>query len=514
MYRVILAAVLLGLIYPSFAAFALSLFVSSANAASYTVSLIADGGTAIPSGTGNFHFLTRPSLDGNVVVFKGGQQADVITQNGVYSMEIGGNLQKVVDFNTSIPSAGGNIRGFGGCCSISGNTVAFGASSTTSVSGVYTVSLDTGTINTVADSNTPIPDGTGNFAPYIAGWLPSIDANTVAFQGIGYSPRQNGVYSNVGGSLGVIADSSNGLGGVSAPELDNGNVVFRGGGGVYTNLGGSLRLVADTNTAIPGGAENFSDFDRAVIDGDMIAFVGNTTGDSSGIEGVYLESGGILSAVVDDMTLIPEGAGFFTNFSPLINHISLDDGNIAFVAEGSSGQMGIYLFSDETLSRIVDANMNFAAGKSVETFWLSPEGLSGTSIAFRITFTDKSTGVYLAQTVISIPATIEIEPRKNGQIKNPTGKGDVKVAILTDASFDAMTVDGSTLAFGPNGAGLKRFRTTDVDNDGDLDFLAFFKKADTGIQCGDTEATLTGQTNAAESFGGTDSIVTAGKECR
>jgi hypothetical protein len=47
-----------------------------------------------------------------------------------------------------------------------------------------------------------------------------------------------------------------------------------------------------------------------------------------------------------------------------------------------------------------------------------------------------------------------------------------------------------------------------------LDFLAFFKKADTGIQCGDTEATLTGQTNTAESFEGTDSIVTVGKECK
>ena len=112
------------------------------------------------------------------------------------------------------------------------------------------------------------------------------------------------------------------------------------------------------------------------------------------------------------------------------------------------------------------------------------------------------------------PATIEIEPRKNGQIKNPTGKGDVKVAILTNAGFDAMTVDGSTLAFGPDGASLKRFRTTDVDNDGDLDFLAFFNKADSGIQCADTEVTLTGQTNAAQSIEGTDSIVTAGKECK
>ena len=109
--------------------------------------------------------------------------------------------------------------------------------------------------------------------------------------------------------------------------------------------------------------------------------------------------------------------------------------------------------------------------------------------------------------------SIDIEPKKDGQIRNPTGGGQVKVAILTTAEFDATTVDASTLAFGPSNAAPTRIQTKDVDKDGDLDFLAVFNKTDTGIRCGDTEATLTGETNAAESFEGCDAITTIGNRC-
>jgi len=119
-------------------------------------------------------------------------------------------------------------------------------------------------------------------------------------------------------------------------------------------------------------------------------------------------------------------------------------------------------------------------------------------------------------TLISLPVQvgIDIEPRKDGQIRNPTSGGKVEVAILTTGAFDAMTVNGNTLAFGPNNAAPTRVKTKDIDRDDDLDLVASFEKADTGIQCGDTEATLTGQTNAAGSFEGTDSIITIGKRCQ
>ena len=102
---------------------------------------------------------------------------------------------------------------------------------------------------------------------------------------------------------------------------------------------------------------------------------------------------------------------------------------------------------------------------------------------------------------------------------NPRSKGVIPVAILTTSTadgdsidFDAWDVDPSTLAFGPNGAAITHAEghPADVDLDGDLDMVVHFKTQETGIACGDTEATLTGQTFAGQAIEGTDSVKTAG----
>jgi hypothetical protein len=52
----------------------------------------------------------------------------------------------------------------------------------------------------------------------------------------------------------------------------------------------------------------------------------------------------------------------------------------------------------------------------------------------------------------------------------------------------------------------------DVDGDGNIDMILHFKTQDTGIQCGKTFASLTGQTFDGRVVEGSDSIVTVG--CR
>ena len=52
----------------------------------------------------------------------------------------------------------------------------------------------------------------------------------------------------------------------------------------------------------------------------------------------------------------------------------------------------------------------------------------------------------------------------------------------------------------------------DLDNDGDMDLLFHFRTRETGISCGDTEATLTGQTWDGTLISGTDSVNTV--SCR
>ena len=104
--------------------------------------------------------------------------------------------------------------------------------------------------------------------------------------------------------------------------------------------------------------------------------------------------------------------------------------------------------------------------------------------------------------------TIDIRPASI----NPRSKGVIPVAILTTPAFDATTVDVSTVRFGPgnaseaHGAG----HPEDVDGDGDIDLMLHFRTQDAGIACGDTSATLTGETTGGEAIEGTDTFTTVG----
>lgn len=109
-----------------------------------------------------------------------------------------------------------------------------------------------------------------------------------------------------------------------------------------------------------------------------------------------------------------------------------------------------------------------------------------------------------------IRVAIDIKPGSFPNSVNPRSNGKIPVAILTTASFDASTVDPTTVAFGPNGAAPVHFALEDVDGDGDIDMILHFNTQDTGIACGDTTASLTGQTFSGAAIEGADSIKTAG----
>jgi hypothetical protein len=105
---------------------------------------------------------------------------------------------------------------------------------------------------------------------------------------------------------------------------------------------------------------------------------------------------------------------------------------------------------------------------------------------------------------------IDIKPGKDPNNIKASSRQKIFVAILTAGSFNALDVNFETVAFGPNGATELRGRAKvkDVDRDGDMDLLLRFDTQDTGIACGDTEATLTGMTFGGEAIAGTDTIVT------
>ena len=103
------------------------------------------------------------------------------------------------------------------------------------------------------------------------------------------------------------------------------------------------------------------------------------------------------------------------------------------------------------------------------------------------------------------PVDIDIKPSTFPNDINPASQGVIPVAILTTDEFDASTVDAQTVSFGPGGWEAKpvHYALEDVDEDGDIDMILHFRTQETGIQAGDTSATLTGR-----SFFGTDYIVT------
>lgn len=111
-----------------------------------------------------------------------------------------------------------------------------------------------------------------------------------------------------------------------------------------------------------------------------------------------------------------------------------------------------------------------------------------------------------------VKVQLDIKPGSSQNSINPDNKGVVTVAIITTDDFDAVKVDPLSVTFGPRRAAEAHGKghLEDVDNDGDLDLLLHFDTEDTGIQCGDTSATLVGKTFDKQMIAGSDSIVPVG----
>jgi probable HAF family extracellular repeat protein len=111
-----------------------------------------------------------------------------------------------------------------------------------------------------------------------------------------------------------------------------------------------------------------------------------------------------------------------------------------------------------------------------------------------------------------IVVTIDIKPGESPNSINPKSQGVIPVAILTTDTFDVTTVDPSTVLFGATGTEAPPVQSAleDVDGDGLTDMILHFNTQDTGIQCGDTSASLTGETFSEQAIQGSDSIQTVG----
>jgi len=96
--------------------------------------------------------------------------------------------------------------------------------------------------------------------------------------------------------------------------------------------------------------------------------------------------------------------------------------------------------------------------------------------------------------------TVDIKPGSDSNPIQRSGRGNLPVAILGSDTFDAMDVDVTTLALGPDAAapshdltkpGVFEGHLQDVNGDGYTDLVSHYRIQNTGIASGDTNACLT-----------------------
>lgn len=117
----------------------------------------------------------------------------------------------------------------------------------------------------------------------------------------------------------------------------------------------------------------------------------------------------------------------------------------------------------------------------------------------------------LSEPITIVP--IDIKPGSFPNSINPSRKGVIPVAVLSTITFNATTINPASVYFGAVGSEATplHYAQEDVDHDGDMDLIFHFRTQATGIVCGTTAASLTGNTFSGQVIKGSDSVNTV--EC-
>jgi CSLREA domain-containing protein len=298
---------------------------------------------------------------------------------------------------------------------------------------------------------------------------------------------------------------------------------FTEGGGVRNVFGGTVVLVNSTvsdNSASFGGGIN-NDTGSLTIINSTIA--GNAATNSAG--GMGIENGPVelqntiianntapvvspncgFSGLITSLgnNLIGDNTGCDITFGP--GDIISEPGTVIdprlgpFTDDGSPGRGYFPLLPD---SPAIDAANDESCPVTDQIGNSRSDGDSDGTITCDIGAIEFQAEVIAVQ--------IDIDPHHGLNLIYPRSKGLVWVAVLSESDFDPSQIQISTVRFGPDGATPVRHKIRDINRDGIGDLLLLFKIRATGIACGDTEETLTGETVDGLRFSGTDSVKTIG----
>lgn len=289
--------------------------------------------------------------------------------------------------------------------SLTNNTIAFVAIDRSWQTSLYNVVSQAP--NLIANAQTPIPQGQGNFTGFA---YPSALSNgAIAFWGSGAN-NQEGLYAaNSKGLLNRLVDTTIFIPGTmlrfqhfsypafSRVQAGISNYAFVGvdsnnNQGLYLMKNGKIITIANQNTSIPGSSVGFfTTFKDVSYDGNTgnVAFVGAGI---LGQLGLYIYNGSKIIPALTSQEWLPDTKGQFSRFSMP----NLLGENLIFHATGSQGSQGIYFYSlNGNLFKVV-SNNDIVNGKHITNLEISHEAFSGNQVAIHITFADGSSGIYIA----------------------------------------------------------------------------------------------------------------------
>jgi uncharacterized delta-60 repeat protein len=374
---------------------------------------IVSSGDPVPGGTGTFTtFPGTPSITGSLVVFRG---LGVGGQQGVFRCQPGDPCVPIANLGTLIPGGNGTFTGFATPASAGRFTSFIGTGA--GQAGSYSCDrfMPGDPCVPIATLGSPIPGGTGTFTGFA-----SLDAAGGLTAFVGTGAGQVGAYAC---DRFLPGDPCRPVANQSTP-IPNGTGTFSGFGDLAMAVDMSLPTpppivgfigsgtgqqgvyscdtaiptdpchpIADRQTSIPGGTGTFTGFDRVAVGLEVaqptpvFAFIGR----GGGQHGVYAcTPGDPCTPVATLATAIPGGVGTFTGFA----EVSTSRGHTAFLAQGGSGQAGLYVAS--TLQEVVAVG-DTLDGRTVASLRFGRDGLDGNRLAFGVTFTDGSEAVFLAQ---------------------------------------------------------------------------------------------------------------------
>ncbi len=376
---------------------------------------IVDSNDQIPGGTHKFAVHgAGPWIDGPDSVFAGRDRVVGPTDAGIFAVT-NGTLSAVVLATDTTP-AGSPYIGFVDRPSLDGGLVVFGATSGSPGNpdpGIYGATAgQPNSVFLVADEGTDIPDGSGN--KYLEFSLRPVGAdNTIAFRGLG--PMSDGVYT-------------------------------------YDVPSAELSIVADTATPVPDaygsdGMDTFAAFGQATTDAGDVVFIASAP---TGGPGIYAKIDGTLRLVVDTNTKVPGGVPTTTFLNLDSGLFAIDDGEVLFLANDTSGGRAAYLYRNRKIARVLGVG-DFLDGEFVLDMVVRPGGLRESTAAVRVTFAS-STAIYLV-TVPNPEPDIVVSPFSLdfGDVELP-GSNALMVSISNVGALDleVMNIDfqmGSSGAF-------------------------------------------------------------------